>query len=106
VRIEEQYAEIRSRARVMTLRDLLAQANRSMTHRSGVRALTQPGVKRRRALERAANRMHIDDLDAAWRAALRGEHDVAVALVAESVSVERPDTHKGTPWRKSGWLNR
>ena len=107
--IEQRYADVQSQTRQMSLHDLLAQASRIMTRRENVRALSQTGARghrRRKVMARAVNRMHADDLDAAWRAALRGEYEAAVALVAESVSVERVDAHKGTPWRKSGWLNR
>lgn len=49
--------------------------------------------------------MHIDDLDAAWRAALRGDVSVALARVADHVTVPQVEA-VGTPWRLTGWLSR
>ncbi len=56
-------------------------------------------------MERALSRMHHDDLDAAWRAALRGDVDAALQRISDHVSTQ-PQKHHGTPWRLTGWLTR
>lgn len=58
------------------------------------------------SLERAAQRMHSDDLDAAWNAALRGDTQVLERCLTPHLTPPPKRTPKGSPWRASGWLSR
>lgn len=104
--LEDRYADILTVTPRATLHALAGQAHRALSHRHGVKLLRQRDRRARRdTLTRAASRMHGDDLDAAFLAALRGDLDRAEAIMAGSVGPDRRDTFKGTPWRKSGWLS-
>lgn len=100
--IEALYQSLAGTQQGKSLLTLWAQSRRLEIMEANVRTLTQK-TTRKAALSRAASRMHIDDLDAALRDALRGDVDSAVGRVAASVSVA-PAGHSGTPWRMTGWL--
>jgi hypothetical protein len=104
--IEQRYAEIRRAARRESLMTLWTRARRQEMHLVNVRALaTSNRATRRATLKRAVSRMHVDDLDVAFRAALRGDMTLALHRVAPSVT--RPvDVPTGTPWRLSGFLSK
>ena len=110
--IEAQYQRMRStmprgrmRADVL-LSTLLSEARRAQTRRANVASLTaRKRTVRVRTLERAVSRMHIDDLDAAWNAVLRGDLSLALQRIGDHVTQVRQE-HSGTPWRMTGWLTR
>ena len=84
---------------------ILVQASRELQREEARRALT--GSRRREALRTSVTRMTDDDLDTAWRAALRGDLDLALDRFSPHVRREvRRRKHKGTPWRQSGWLGK
>lgn len=62
--------------------------------------------QRTETLERAASSMGDVDLDAAWRAALRGDNAVTEARMLPHVMAPLKPAPKGTPWRGSAWLTR
>jgi hypothetical protein len=110
--IEAQYQSIRAKAistkpgAVKTLMTLLAEANAAETRIKNLSSLRSKSKRERRTvLERAVARMHVDDLDAAWRAALRGDLPAALLRVADHVT-EAPVELQGTPWRLTGWLSK
>lgn len=88
------------------LLSLLSQVRREMAEADAIAALDRMrAATRRRTVEDAVMRMHADDLDAAWNAALRGDVSLALKRVAVHVRTVRRE-RKGTPWRMTGWLKR
>jgi len=95
----------RMRADVL-LSTLLSEATRAQTLRDNLsRLAVRKRTVRVQTLERAVARMHVDDLDAAWQAALRGDVELALRRVADHVAIVREEA-KGTPWRMTGWLSK
>jgi hypothetical protein len=100
--IEAVYRQLAATQKGQTFLTLWAQSRRAEIRQENVLRLTRKRT-RREALSRAASQMHIDDLDAALRDALRGDVGRALWRVADSVSVA-PEPRSGTPWRLTGWL--
>ena len=99
--IERRYAALRQQQQRATAADLLALAKRAQRHAANVQTLTQSRTRARKvSLERAVSRMHGDELDAAWREALRGDYARAVSLVADHVAPVRLERTQGSPWRE------
>jgi hypothetical protein len=107
--IEAQYQTLRVRKREdarRILHSLVAIANMATLRVNNLGQLHQPAKRKRlTTLERAISRMHVDDLDAAWQAALRGDLPSALLRVADHVT-EAPVELQGTPWRLTGWLSK
>jgi hypothetical protein len=96
----------KSRDALDWLRESLAAASRD---RARLRARDLLYTRTRTSqdtLGRAAARMTDVDLDAAWRAALRGDTHVLVTRLANNVGSPRKRARKGSPWRASGWLRK
>lgn len=110
--IEARYQRLRAtmprgrmRADVL-LSTLLSEATRAQTLRANLaRLAVRKRTVRVQTLERAVSRMHIDDLDAAWNAVLRGDLSLALQRIGDHVTQVRQE-HEGTPWRMTGWLAR
>lgn len=111
--LEERFAEILSRRAVENLdallhgEDRLVQRMRAEHHARG-RALLRTR-RGKDALAHAAKRLTDVDLDVAWQAALRRDHDVLEARVLPCLDVRAPrrtSTPERSPWRASGWLRR
>jgi hypothetical protein len=108
--IEAAYQSMRAQTRRMTVRDTLhMMMMESQLAQRRSRNLSKLSAKRkserRATMARAVSRMHGDDLDAAWRAALRGDMNDALIKVADHVTTPAVE-HVGTPWRLTGWLSR
>ena len=110
--IEAQYQTLRAtmpqgrmRADVL-LSTLLSEATRAQTLRDNLaRLAVRKRTVRVATMERAVSRMHIDDLDAAWNAVLRGDLSQALRRIGDHVTQVREEV-SGTPWRMTGWLAR
>jgi hypothetical protein len=85
---------------------LLSEARRAQTRRANVvRLSARKRTVRVQTLERAVSRMHIDDLDAAWQMALRGDVGLVLQRIGDHVTQVQQEV-SGTPWRMTGWLTR
>jgi uncharacterized protein YicC (UPF0701 family) len=61
--------------------------------------------RRRKTLRATVTRLHDNELDSAWIAALRGDVDEALDRFSPHVREEVPrHDSTGTPWRRTGWL--
>ena len=108
--IEVAYQTMREQTRRMTVREtlhtMLMEAKLAERRARNLSRITSKRKHERRAtMARAVSRMHGDDLDAAWRAALRGDVNDALIKVADHVTTPAVE-HVGTPWRLTGWLSR
>jgi hypothetical protein len=108
--IEAAYQMTREQTRRMTVREMLhtmlMEARRAERRSRNLSRITAKKKSERRAtMARAVSRMHGDDLDAAWRAALRGDMNDALIKVADHVTTPAVEP-TGTPWRLTGWLSR
>lgn len=102
-RIELIYARLRRQTSAQSLPSLLAQAHRAVRESAAARTLQRTT----RPLRDAARRMTDVDLDAAWRAALRGDDATLTARVVPHVDTRpRKRTSTVSPWRMSGWLRK
>lgn len=109
--IEDHFHQVQEASSSVSLRqllmghdaqDALARHYRLRAHVENMRALES-----KRALAEAARVACDDDLESAWTLALRGEFDQARGRLAGYVRQRRRrGTHKGTPWRLSGWLDK
>jgi hypothetical protein len=103
--IELMYARVRTQEPRRSAEDLLALAWRSLGACEMRNALA--GTRSTALLADAARRMTDVDLDAAWRAALRGDSRTMLDRVTPHVDArKRKRARKGSPWRMSGWLSR
>ncbi len=104
--IEVLYVRMRQTHRRVNLFALWSQAKRATLRLDNmVKLQSRNRARRRETLTRAASQMHPDDLDSALVAALRGDHDQALARMADHVST-RARERSGTPWRMTGWLSK
>lgn len=108
--IEADYQGVRAETRRMTVQDtlhtMLMESRRAARRsRNLSKLMSKRKGERRDTLTRAVSRMHGDDLDAAWRAALRGDVNDALIKVADHVTAP-PVEAMGTPWRLTGWLSK
>lgn len=111
--IEAEYRRVRALTRTHRrenaaemLSTLLSQARLAVGQSRALRMLEDVRrAQRTRTLRDAVMRMHGDDLDSAWNAALRGDVSLALRRVAVHVREVRQE-RSGTPWRMTGWLTR
>lgn len=107
--LEGTFAQVRMRTRdesdaLAMMQALLSEAARE---RATARARAILRTRQRsETLERAVASMGDVDLDAAWRAALRGDTLVTDARMLPHVQAPLKPTPKGSPWRGSGWLGK
>lgn len=107
--LEDAFAQVRMRSRVESDALALMQALVSEAARERAEARARAILRSRQrteTLQRAASSMGDVDLDAAWRAALRGDSAVTEARMLPHVMAPRTPTPKGSPWRGSGWLSK
>jgi hypothetical protein len=80
--------------------DVIAREARAQREGAAVKRLSDRAV-----LRETAARMHGDDLDAAWVAALRGDVSLALSRMAPSVPTRRVKARKGKRkgWRSTPW---
>lgn len=107
--LEAHFAQVRMRTHAR--RDALAQMQAMLSEtaraRADERARTLLSQRRRtETLQRTVSSMGDVDLDAAWRAALRGDSAVTEARMLPHVMAPLKPTPKGTPWRGSAWLSK
>lgn len=89
------------------LRDAIARSRRAQVHEVNVSRLRSTTTSaRRQALTASASRMSGDDLDSAWKLALRGDVERALDRMAASMPTRLDRAREsGSPWRKTGWLS-
>ena len=111
ITVEERFQATVS-AQTRTLADLAEEAVEALARLSRERTL-QGNVERLRrhrgrglVLKNTVARMHVDDLDSAWHAAMMGDVDRALRIMARDVPGVEQGAQKGTPWRMSGWLSK
>lgn len=97
--IETHYREVQTRQPRQDLWTLLALARRAEMRLRAVQTLQ--GASRRRVMVRAVARMTMDDLDAAFQAALRGDLPLALDRISATVSRAPREDAAGSPWRLS-----
>lgn len=107
--LEHAFAQARMRRRSES--DALAMMSALLSEAARERATARARAilrtrQRSETLERAVSSMGDVDLDAAWRAALRGDTLVTEARMLPHVQAPLKPTPKGSPWRGSGWLSK
>lgn len=106
--IEDAFADLRSRTPTdenahVVLTNMLAGYSRARRRLDAHAVLRTP--RRAAVLRRACAHMTDVDLDAAWRAALRGDLTTVDARVLPHVDPRKPALkRKGSPWRSSNWV--
>lgn len=88
---------------------LIERARQTQSRQARAVLYQAPRRRAQEALGRAVAHLTDAELDAAWRAALRGDSAVLEARVLPHLdgrSTRRKGSRTSTPWRASGWLRK